>query len=90
MWAFFETNKYHFYVFSFKAEKYGRHSFSAYVDKKQNYIDSRLYIDKYFDTYEEAKKYYFAAKIFEGKSFWEIGMKFEWLEDDGPDIAIDK
>ena len=48
------------------------------------------HIDMIFDTREEAKEYYLSAKIFDGKSFWEIGMKFEWLEYDGPDIPIDK
>lgn len=85
----FETGKYHFYVFSFKAKKYGNNMFSRYTDKNHNYIDLKDHIDRIFDTYEEAKEYYLSAKIFEGKSFWEIGMKFEWLEYGGPDIVVD-
>lgn len=43
-----------------------------------------------FDTREEAKEYYLSAKIFVVKSFFEIGMGFDWLEYNGPDIPIDK
>ncbi|MCI6215505.1 MAG: hypothetical protein MR659_00225 [Mollicutes bacterium] len=85
-----ETNKFRLNAFSFKAEKYDDNHYSRYVDSKGNYVDLIEHIDMIFDTREEAKEYYLSAKIFDGKSFWEIGMKFEWLEYDGPDIPIDK
>lgn len=87
---FFETNKFHFYVFSFKAEKYKETYYSRYVDSKGNYVDLIDHIDMIFNTREEAKEYYLSAKIFEGKSFFEIGMGFDWLECGGPCIPIDK
>ncbi len=84
-----DKNNFHFYVFSFKAEKYKDHSFSPYMHKEGGYVDEIDLIDQMFETKEAAKKYYLSSRIFEGKTFWDIGKDFEWLEDDGPAIIVD-
>lgn len=87
---YIEENKhFHFYVYSFKAKKYEDNSFSPYMHRNGGYVEDAKLIDKIFETKDEAKKLYFSSKIFDGKSFWEIGMDFEWLEDDGPIIYVD-
>mgnify|MGYP003311911426 CR=1 FL=1 len=85
-----EKSAFNFYVFCFKAEKYGEHSFSPYLNKDGRYLDYKMLINKTFSSRDEAKMYFLSQKIFDGKSFWEIGDKFEWLDDDGPEIKLDK
>lgn len=84
-----EKNVFKLEVYSFKAEKHGDHSFSPYVDKKGKYVDFILLIDRTYESLEDAKTEMLSAKIYDGKSFWEIGDKFEWLDDDGPNIVTD-
>jgi len=76
-------------TFCFKAEKYGDHSFSPYINKNGKYIEYQSLIEKTFGSKDEAKTFFLSQKIFEDKSFWEIGDRFEWLEDDGPLINAD-
>ena len=82
-------NNYCFSVFSFKAERHKEHSFSPYMRKGGGYVGEMDHIDQFFETRETAKEYYLSSKIFEGKSFWEIGKNLQWLEDDGPAIFVD-
>lgn len=81
-----ENNNFEFSVFCFKAKKYGDHSFSPYMNVEGKYVDYIMLIEEVFASKDEAKAYYLSQKIFDGKSFWEIGDKFEWLDDDGPQI----
>jgi len=76
-------------VFCFKAKKYNISSFSPYIDKQGMYVDYQTLIEKSFISKDEAKTFFLSQKIFDGKSFWEIGDKFEWLDDDGPEINIE-
>lgn len=79
---------YNFYITSFKAEKYNNRSCSPYVYKDGTTVDYRLEFEGNYKSMEEAKQACFSGKFYNGKSFWEIGKKFDWLEVDGPDIVV--
>lgn len=84
-----DIRKYNLQIFSFKAQKYGSHSFSAYVNSQNKYVDYNVIVDELFDTREAAKQRCLSGKFFGGLDFWKIGDKFEWLDDDGPSIVVD-
>lgn len=79
---------YNFYITSFKAEKYNDCSCSPYVYKDATTVDYRLGFEGNYKSMEEAKQACFSGKFYNGKFFWEIGKKFDWLEVDGPDIVV--
>lgn len=83
-----EEDMFHLYIVSYKALKLNERSLSAYVYPDSSLVDYKYEVDVKCKTYEEAKQICFSGKFFDGKSFWEIGKKFDWLEDDGPDIAV--
>lgn len=84
-----ETKLFNFCITSFKAEKYSERSFSPYVKKDGGLLDYKVDFEVDCETCEEAKQICFSGKFYDGKSFWEIGKDFDWLEPDGPDIIVD-
>ncbi len=69
-------------IVNFDAKNNDDGTFSAYGDGGV-YRGYNVLIDEKFPTMAEAKQRCFSAKVFEGKSFWEVCEALLWLDDTG-------
>lgn len=81
----FETGITKFVVNSWKAKNYDDKYFGSYIDEETKDVAEyrQDFIAKNSDM-DWIKKEFLTAKIFEGKSFWEVEPELVWLDEGEP------
>ncbi|MDD6400240.1 MAG: hypothetical protein PUG10_01345 [Lachnospiraceae bacterium] len=74
----------HFIIYKYKSEIHHKENgeiFTTRAIDNGNLIDYSVLIDIYGEDEDEIKEQFLQAKIFDGKSFWEIEDKVAWYDE---------
>ncbi len=74
------SKKFHFFVYKYRSVIYDE-IYTKRLVENGDVVDYSTPIDIYVETEQEAKDYFFSAKIFDGKSFWEVEEELAWYDE---------
>jgi hypothetical protein len=78
-------NKFHFFVYRYKSDVYYTKEGEPYTKRhieNGDVVDYSTVFDIYVKNQDETKPLFLSAKIFDGKSFWEVENEIAWYDED--------
>lgn len=79
-WDESRSKKFHFFVYRYRSVIYDK-IYTKRLVENGDVVDYSTPIDIYVETEQEAKDYFLSAKIFDGKSFWEVEKELAWYDE---------
>ena len=76
-WDIIQNNIFNFFVYRFKAKNIDNKYFERLLDDEP----FKYEFEMFSTNKEDVKKHFLKAKIFEGKSFWEVEPELAWLDE---------
>ncbi len=79
-----DAEKYRYFVYRYRSvihEDKSGNKYTTRLIKDNDVADFSYVFDVYVDSEEEGKQKFFEAKIFDGKSFWEVEKEIAWYDE---------
>ena len=76
-----KDNQFTFFVNSWEADIVDEHYYKSKIDTEGQLIDFKEIYSITNADMDYAKKLFLEAKIFDGKSFWEVEPELKWIEE---------
>ena len=73
-----------FFVDSWRAKCEDNKFYHEYRTTKNELLDEKRVFEEYGPDMDLLKKHFLEAKIFDGKSFWEVEKNLIWVDEDTP------
>lgn len=74
------NNKFHFFVYKYRAVVFDE-IYTKRLIENDDVVDYSTVLDIYGDSEQEVKEIFLNAKIWDGKSFWEVEKELAWYDE---------
>ncbi len=82
-----ENGKFHFFIRKWRAKNINNESYATLTDINGNSLGYDDSFSIVCSNEDEAREKFLKAKIWDGKSFWEVEKELAWLDYSGESVA---